>query len=104
MYKLAWLQTNTGLASMILKWGGLKQTKPLPALCASRFFCFSVFASKLATLQNKKPLAFARGFGCFVGKTGFEPATPWSQTRCATGLRYFPFPAVREGFEPSVEL
>ena len=27
---------------------------------------------------------------CSVGKTGFEPATPWSQTRCATGLRYFP--------------
>lgn len=27
-----------------------------------------------------------------VGKTGFEPATPWSQTRCATGLRYFPIP------------
>ncbi len=27
---------------------------------------------------------------CDVGKTGFEPATPWSQTRCATGLRYFP--------------
>ncbi len=27
---------------------------------------------------------------CQVGKTGFEPATPWSQTRCATGLRYFP--------------
>jgi hypothetical protein len=26
-----------------------------------------------------------------VGKTGFEPATPWSQTKCATGLRYFPF-------------
>ncbi len=25
-----------------------------------------------------------------VGKTGFEPAAPWSQTRCATGLRYFP--------------
>ncbi len=44
----------------------------------------------------------------FVGKTGFEPATPWSQTRCATGLRYFPIyvspiTAVREGFEPSVQ-
>ena len=26
----------------------------------------------------------------FVGETGFEPATPWSQTRCATGLRYSP--------------
>ncbi len=25
-----------------------------------------------------------------VGETGFEPATPWSQTRCATGLRYSP--------------
>ena len=26
-----------------------------------------------------------------VGVTGFEPATTWSQTRCATGLRYAPF-------------
>ena len=26
----------------------------------------------------------------FVGKTGFEPATPWSQTRYSTGLNYFP--------------
>ena len=26
----------------------------------------------------------------FVGVTGFEPATTWSQTRCATGLRYAP--------------
>src|ERR1700747_1901162 len=25
-----------------------------------------------------------------VGETGFEPATPWSQTRCATRLRYSP--------------
>lgn len=32
-----------------------------------------------------------------VGKTGFEPATPWSQTRCATGLRYFPI-----SFQPPV--
>jgi hypothetical protein len=48
-----------------------------------------------------------------VGKTGFEPATPWSQTRCATGLRYFPIMgfmpmpfekrAVRAGFEPAVQ-
>lgn len=65
-----------------------------------------------------------------VGETGFEPATTWSQTRCATGLRYSPnfsvctarvqavlqFPAfitiaplgyrfivaVRAGFEPAV--
>ncbi len=26
----------------------------------------------------------------FVGVPGFEPGTPWSQTRCATGLRYTP--------------
>ena len=26
----------------------------------------------------------------FVGATGFEPATTWSQTRRATGLRYTP--------------
>ena len=26
-----------------------------------------------------------------VGKTGFEPATPWSQTKCSTKLSYFPF-------------
>ncbi len=25
-----------------------------------------------------------------VGETGFEPATLWSQTRCATRLRYSP--------------
>lgn len=26
----------------------------------------------------------------FIGKTGFEPATPWSQTRCSTKLSHFP--------------
>src|SRR5699024_4401469 len=24
------------------------------------------------------------------GKTGFEPAAPWSQTKCSTKLSYFP--------------
>ncbi|CAD5897106.1 conserved hypothetical protein [Carnobacterium maltaromaticum] len=27
----------------------------------------------------------------FIGKTGFEPATPWSQTKCSTKLSYFPW-------------
>jgi hypothetical protein len=27
-----------------------------------------------------------------VGRTGFEPATPWSQTRYSTGLNYLPIP------------
>ena len=32
-----------------------------------------------------------------VGVTGFEPATTWSQTRCATGLRYAPMPCSING-------
>ncbi len=28
--------------------------------------------------------------GMLVGARGFEPPTPWSQTRCATGLRHAP--------------
>ena len=36
-----------------------------------------------------------------VGKTGFEPATPWSQTKCSTKLSHFPIYMVRsKGFEP----
>jgi hypothetical protein len=38
--------------------------------------------------------------GFLVGETGFEPATLWSQTRCATGLRYSPQTATPTGFEP----
>jgi hypothetical protein len=33
-----------------------------------------------------------------VGKTGFEPATPWSQAKYSTKLSYFPLDAeMREG-------
>ena len=32
-----------------------------------------------------------------VGKTGFEPATPWSQTKCSTKLSYFPKYGAPEG-------
>ena len=36
-----------------------------------------------------------------VGKTGFEPATPWSQTKCSTKLSHIPKKMVRpKGFEP----
>ena len=37
-----------------------------------------------------KPATVAGFIFIVVGETGFEPATPWSQTRCATGLRYSP--------------
>ena len=36
-----------------------------------------------------------------VGKTGFEPATPWSQTKCSTKLSHFPINMVHPiGVEP----
>ncbi len=31
-----------------------------------------------------------------VGVKGLEPSTPWSQTRCATRLRYTPLPYKKE--------
>ena len=35
-----------------------------------------------------------------VGKTGFEPATPWSQTKCSTKLSHFPLMVRSKGFVP----
>ena len=32
-----------------------------------------------------------------VGKTGFEPATPWSQTKCSTKFSHFPKNGALEG-------
>ena len=40
-------------------------------------------------IQQKSETASMKLFR-FVGATGFEPATAWSQTRSATGLRYTP--------------
>src|SRR5699024_4310351 len=33
----------------------------------------------------------AKAPNLMVGKTGFEPAAPWSQTKCSTKLSYFPY-------------
>ena len=41
--------------------------------------------------MNKKSSLLIASFFAFVGATGFEPATAWSQTRSATGLRYTPY-------------
>ena len=41
--------------------------------------------------DTKKALHFCRAFFLkVVGEEGFEPPTLWSQTRCATKLRYSP--------------
>ncbi len=41
-------------------------------------------------IDEKKPESFDSGFLIVVGEEGFEPPTLWSQTRCATKLRYSP--------------
>ena len=72
------------------KWGWPKQIKPR---CTPAFLS-PLRAGKQACLpsrQQKSPLWLRqRGLICFVGRTGFEPATPWSQTRYSTGLNYLP--------------
>ncbi len=40
--------------------------------------------------KNAKSPSFLTGFSNVVGEEGFEPPTLWSQTRCATKLRYSP--------------
>ena len=39
---------------------------------------------------NIKTFVKQRLINKMVGKTGFEPATPWSQTKCSTKLSHFP--------------
>ncbi len=40
--------------------------------------------------MQKSLIDFSTRLFILVGVQGFEPWTPWSQTRCATGLRYTP--------------
>ena len=38
----------------------------------------------LAWKASVLPLNYTRKFNNIIGVTGFEPATPWSQTRCSS--------------------
>src|SRR6185295_961003 len=40
--------------------------------------------------KTTKPATEAGFVNATVGRTGFEPATPWSQTTYSTGLNYLP--------------
>ena len=49
--------------------------------------------TQLAWKARTLPLSYTRMLtisNYMVGAAGFEPATPWSQARCATKLRYAP--------------
>ncbi len=52
-------------------------------------------------LKRRKP-AIKAGFLNMVGEEGFEPPTLWSQTRCATKLRYSPR-CLTENLSPSTD-
>ena len=54
---------------------------------SSNFFDWA--APDEAHREMKKP-TFAKASVGGVGRTGFEPATPWSQTTYSTGLNYLP--------------
>ncbi len=55
--------------------------------------CFTGHNNALKNDETKKKTVYFQDslFNLMlVGVQGFEPWTPWSQTRCATGLRYTP--------------
>jgi site-specific DNA recombinase len=53
-------------------------------------FRYNPLLNSISEDDKNKQGSISAALSMLVGKTGFEPATPWSQTRCATGLRYFP--------------
>ena len=55
-------------------------------------FCFLIHIFK-----TQKKHCFYNVNYILVGKTGFEPATPWSQTKCSTKLSHFPLYGALEG-------
>lgn len=48
---------------------------------------------KCGLQKAKSPFIAERAFLKVVGERGFEPPTHWSQTSCATKLRYSPMGA-----------
>ncbi len=64
-----------------------------PIIMVWEFIVIEVVKSnydKVLTIKKAPRLKRGAFYLKVVGETGFEPATPWSQTRCATGLRYSP--------------
>ena len=55
----------------------------------STVYVIATARQPLRLYGTKKGSSIMKSLLC-VGATGFEPATTWSQTRRATGLRYTP--------------
>ena len=91
---LTWLQSNLRAA--------LKASKPRVSAGGPHFSSRHAFQSETET-GWKEAACRTLDVECVVGAEGFEPPTLWSQTRCATRLRYAPTPGnYRTG--PSAQL
>jgi hypothetical protein len=49
--------------------------------------------NSISESDKNKQGSISAALSNLVGRTGFEPATPWSQTTYSTGLNYLPKPA-----------
>ena len=78
----------TGLPPVILGVGMSKLN--LCSLPLTGFFVSKLTQASLVRFETKKPDHLSMIRFCFVGVAGFEPTTPWSQTRYTTGLCYTP--------------
>ncbi len=67
-----------------------KQTSTFRTGRVNIVFAAIASAARISAQKEKGQTSLDGGLSFSVGKTGFEPAAPWSQTRCATGLRHFP--------------
>ena len=74
---------------MILK-SNIRSPHPLTNYFLKTQRCATKLHSLPFSTDEKKPESFDSGFLIVVGEEGFEPPTLWSQTRCATKLRYSP--------------
>jgi hypothetical protein len=68
-------------------------------LCSS--VAVTIYKGNPHNNKNEKAPAFLLRLLNMVGEEGFEPPTLWSQTRCATKLRYSPILTLFEHSRPS---
>ena len=73
-----------------LNCSGEKSYYPIMADFATKVTKIPKTRQKWALKKPKLLILNNLSFNNMVGATGFEPATAWSQTRSATGLRYTP--------------
>ncbi len=79
------------LSLVILSWGVIQTTKEVTASGSLTFVFHKPYKNKFLTVHKKqKARTFVLTFCLSVGVAGFEPATPCSQSRCASRAALYP--------------